>query len=260
MSAVYKDTPNNRKLGRVGEKFGDPKFKTSKKVAAPKKAAPPVESSKPNILTKQSIELLKFYWKYAGSDTKPPFKYVKNRYDWNKTSSDLKGEDEPLSEYLNNTGILTTFYEGDDEDGDPIYEPPMEEWLDDYVKLENALEQGLQLKDLGSNDQKMIRAIEKLKPKSKAVPKKVPVPKKVVAPLKVVKLKQSKDFSSVFGTKFKPKIKIDKSKITTKKPVPKKVMNMPLSAAPKSLLEIQKDKDKDKLKSFKQYQNYVQLF
>tara|TARA_R110000803_G_C11841573_1_gene304661 strand:- start:23 stop:673 length:651 start_codon:yes stop_codon:yes gene_type:complete len=35
-------------------------------------------------------------------------------------------------------------------------------------------------------------------------------------PTKVVKLKQSKDYSTVFGTKFKPKIKIDKSLITTK--------------------------------------------
>ena len=40
-------------------------------------------------------------------------------------------------------------------------------------------------------------------------------------PTKVMKLKQSKDYSSVFGTKsnptgFKPKIKIDKSLITTK--------------------------------------------
>ena len=32
--AVYKDTPNNRKLGRVGEKFGDPKFKATKEQIA----------------------------------------------------------------------------------------------------------------------------------------------------------------------------------------------------------------------------------
>ena len=33
--AVYKDTPNNRKLNRVGKPFGDPQFKVSK--SAPKK-------------------------------------------------------------------------------------------------------------------------------------------------------------------------------------------------------------------------------
>jgi hypothetical protein len=38
--AVYKDTPNNRKLNRVGKPFGDPKFKVSKATTPiPKKAS-----------------------------------------------------------------------------------------------------------------------------------------------------------------------------------------------------------------------------
>ena len=278
--AVYKDTPNNRKLGRVGEKFGDPKFKTTrkapapkkvdapkkepapKKVAAPKKAEP---NTNPNLLTKQSVDFLRTYWKYAGSDTKPPFKYIDldEQWDFNKTSSNYY--EDKFEYYMNNTGILTEVFVGVDEDDEitPIYEPSLEELQPHLEKLEDVLEKNLQLKDLGPNDQKMILAVERLKPKPKKAPKpkKEPAPKKAPAPapapappivMPYVHINPAVDFMisqkgpgsmpiKNFGSAVKPVLK--------KKSVGK----------PKSILEIQKQKDKDKLKSFKQYQNYVQL-
>ena len=44
---IYKDTPNNRKLGRVGKELGDPKYVVSK--SAPKKKAPAKKPSKPAL-------------------------------------------------------------------------------------------------------------------------------------------------------------------------------------------------------------------
>ena len=46
--AVYKDTPKNRELGRVGKPFGDPQFKVSKSAT---KKAPATKKAEPNLKT-----------------------------------------------------------------------------------------------------------------------------------------------------------------------------------------------------------------
>ena len=266
--AVYKDTPNNRKLGRVGEKFGDPKFKTTKKAAAPKKEpapkkAPAPKKNKPkkekrNLLNNEVIEwFLRF------------FEIVE------ENGSDINYNFDNIDEATWNANV--DFIIGYDYRFDPDTEEPLdleEAGLVDYdrfftknVKRINEIlrakwDKGAMFSDFSEKDQEEFN--EEIYygsgKKYGTIPKDYGDPLQLTPALAVppivmpyAHINPAVDFMisqkgpgsmpiKNFGSAVKPVLK--------KKSVEK----------PKSIVEIQKQKDKDKLKNFKQYQDYVQLF
>tara|TARA_R110000787_G_scaffold150567_1_gene264493 strand:+ start:258 stop:881 length:624 start_codon:yes stop_codon:yes gene_type:complete len=187
--SFYKDTPNNRKLGRVGEKLGDPKFKTSTKPAAGPKKAPvkapakasakapakaPAKKLMKNILNDLDIQLLISYWQYV---TLSPGEA------WNFDKID------PDDFEVEAGTILQPYVIGQDEDGNNKFknEGKLLKSFDKLVQLLNELEdKGLSLKDLGEEDQKKIRSAQRVK-------KKIPLKIKTNGDKKQFKLPKDKE-------------------------------------------------------------------
>ena len=279
--AVYKDTPNNRKLGRVGEKFGDPKFKTTKKApasapapkkaAAPKKAPAPKKSNK-NILNDEIIELFIQFFEVA------------KEFDSN-INYNFDNIDEPSWTKLE---PFVFDFSQEDPSNEETYDPDLGPYYKDLRKNKKKIEtilrgkwdKGLKFSDFGLKDQEEFNkavfydsgGIYGSDPAPSPAPAPAPAPAPPIV-MPYAHINPAVDFMisqkgpgsmpiKNFGSAVKPDpkpISIEGKQYKLSKGNKKSGLKEEVNKL-KSMVEIQKQKDKDKLKNFKQYQDYVQLF
>ena len=119
--AVYKDTPKNRELGRVGKPFGDPQFKVSKsatkKAPAPKKSAPKPKQAPKKTVDKQllldGLNIASTLGKSKGSIFELKANERITRY---SPSFNLNRKNSKINKFLNNEGFVL-----DDKQGRRFY-------------------------------------------------------------------------------------------------------------------------------------------